>query len=89
MQSKLWDTVGVITGTRIASNGRIVSYDLDINGMHSTRHRKFLQKCNLPNVRDDKSVEDIFLVLVVKQEVLSIVLTGEFCSAGSANQAIP
>ena len=48
IQSKLWDTQGEITGTRVAANGRIVSCDLNINGRHSTRHRKFLQKIHLP-----------------------------------------
>ena len=52
IQSKLWDTQSVITGTRIASHGRIVSYDLNINGRHSTRHRKFLQKLHLPRTED-------------------------------------
>ena len=50
--TKLWDTQGEITGTRIASDGRIVSYDLIINGRHSTRHRKFLQKLHLPRTED-------------------------------------
>ena len=40
------------------ADGRIVSYDLDINGNHSTRHRKFLQKCHLPNRADDLVVEN-------------------------------
>ena len=34
IKSKLWDTEAVITGTRVAADGRIVSYDLDINGNH-------------------------------------------------------
>ena len=58
IQSKLWDTQAVITGTRVVADGRIVSYDLDINGNHSTRHRKFLQKCHLPNRADDLVVEN-------------------------------
>ena len=31
IQSKLWDSQGEITGTRVAANGRIISYDLIIN----------------------------------------------------------
>ena len=30
-----------------------MSYDLDINGNHSTRHRKFIKKLNLPIIKDD------------------------------------
>ena len=69
--TKLWDTQGEITGIRIACDGRIVSYDLLINGRHSTRHRKFLQKIYLP--RTDESGEE-FLKTVVK------LLIGEFCT---------
>ena len=99
MQSKLWDTEGVITGTRIASDGRIVSYDLNINGNHSTRHRKFIQKCNLPNVREDDTVEGNFSDESEHFSVSSGGETGgtEHCAdrelcresrAGTVNQAI-
>ena len=55
--SQLWDRETFIWGTRISADGTIVSYDIDINGNHSTRHRKFIQKLNLPNVRcDDAAV---------------------------------
>ena len=33
-------------------NGRIVSYDLNINGRYSTRQRKFFQKLHLPRTED-------------------------------------
>ena len=36
-----------------------MSYDLDINGNHSTRHRKFIQKVNLYNVRGDDNAEEV------------------------------
>ena len=57
IQTKVWDTQGEITGTRVAANGRIVSYDLIINGRPSTRHRKFLQKIHLPKT-DESGVEN-------------------------------
>ena len=35
-----------------------MSYNVDVGGNHSTRHRKFIRKLNLPNVQcDDASVE--------------------------------
>ena len=54
--AKLWDSQGEITGVRTACDGRIVSYDLLINGRHSTRHRKFLQKIYLPNEESGEEV---------------------------------
>ena len=57
--TKLWDREAVVAGVRVSADGTIVSYNLDIGWIHSTRHRKFLRKSNLPNVECDKvSVEN-------------------------------
>ena len=50
--SKLWDREAVITGIRTAADKTIVSYNLDIRGLQSARHRKVLRKIvDLPNLR--------------------------------------
>ena len=55
--SKLWDREAVITGVRTAADTTIVSYNLDIGGLRSTRHRKFLRKIvNFPN--EDEAAEE-------------------------------
>ena len=55
--SKLWDREAVITGVRTAAENTIVSYNLDIGGLQSIRHRKSLRKiANLPN--EDEVAED-------------------------------
>ena len=46
VKTKLWDRKAVITGLRTASDNTIVSYDIEIEGVKSTRHRKFLRKMN-------------------------------------------
>ncbi len=45
VQSKKWNQEGHISAVRTAADGRIVSYDLTINGHPTMRHRKFLRKC--------------------------------------------
>ena len=45
----------MITGVRTACDGTIVSYDIDIDGVKSTRHRKYLHKMNVNNI-DDKDL---------------------------------
>ena len=44
VRSKKWDKEGVITQVRTAYDGRIVSYDLTVNGAHAIRHRRYLRK---------------------------------------------
>jgi hypothetical protein len=44
VRTKKWDKEGVITQVRTAYDGRIVSYDLTINGSHAIRHRRYLRK---------------------------------------------
>ena len=44
VKSKKWDKEGTITEVRTAYNGKIVSYDLLINGSQAIRHRRYLCK---------------------------------------------
>ena len=55
IRTKKWDREATITGVRTACDGTIISYDIDIDGVKSTRHRKFLHKMNVTNV-DDKDL---------------------------------
>ena len=54
-QSKKWDQEGHICAIRTAADGKIVSYDLTVNGHPTMRHRKFLRKC-LGSVQADPAV---------------------------------
>ena len=47
----------MVTGIRTACDNTIVSYDIEIEGVKSTRHRKFLRKMNVNNV-DDKDLPE-------------------------------
>ena len=42
--SKLWDKEAIVTGVRTAADERIVSNTLDLNGVQTTHHCKFLGK---------------------------------------------
>ena len=42
IKSKLWNTEGVVKKVRTADDGSIVSYDIDINGVITTRHRRYM-----------------------------------------------
>ena len=55
IKTKKWDREAIITGVRTACDGTIVSYDIDIDGVKSTRHRKYLHKMNVNNI-DDKDL---------------------------------
>ena len=44
MKSKKWDKEGTITNVRVAYDGKIVSYDLKLNGADAIRHRRYLRK---------------------------------------------
>ena len=44
VKSKKWDKEGTITNVRTAYDGKIVSYDLLINGSQAIRHRRYLRK---------------------------------------------
>ena len=59
LATKLWDREAVVTGGRTSADKTIVSYNLDIAGLQSTRHRKFLRKVvDLPN-QDETAVEPV------------------------------
>ena len=44
VKSKKWDKEGTITNVRVAYDGKIVSYDLKVNGADAIRHRRYLRK---------------------------------------------
>ena len=54
IRTKCWDRVGVVTGIRVADDGRILSYDIDIDGRETTRHRKYLSKIPNSNVETEE-----------------------------------
>ena len=57
VKSKVWDRQAEIIGIRTACDGRIVSYDIEIGGVKSTRLRRFLRKMNTENI-DDKDLPE-------------------------------
>ena len=44
IKTKLWNLEGVVVKVRTADDGTIVSYDIDVNGVFKTRHRKYMSK---------------------------------------------
>ena len=44
IKSKKWDIFGVVKGIRTADDDTILSYDIDIDGMITSRHRKYMSK---------------------------------------------
>ena len=44
IKTKKWDIFGVVIGIRTADDGTILSYDIDIDGTTTTRHRKYMSK---------------------------------------------
>ena len=65
IQSKIWDREAIITGTTISADGTIVSYDKDIGGNHSTRHRKFFRKFQW---KFPMLIQEIYPVVVIVRE---------------------
>ena len=49
IKTKKWDTFGVVKGIRTADYNRILSYDIDINGTITSRHRKYMCKTKNSN----------------------------------------
>ena len=52
-KNKEWDATGVIDALRVANDGRVLSYDINLtNGGTTVRHRKYLMKVveSLPEV---------------------------------------
>ena len=55
--NKQWDSTGVIDAIRIATDGRVLSYDINLtDGGTAVRHRKYLMKLveSLPDVDSDR-----------------------------------
>ena len=51
--NKEWDSTGVIEAIRVANDGRVLSYDINLTNRGTTvRHRKYLMKVveSLPDV---------------------------------------
>ena len=44
IKTKKWNIFGVVTGIRTSDDGTILSYDIDIDGMITSRHRKYMSK---------------------------------------------
>ena len=44
IKTKWWDTLGVVKGIQTADHNRILSYDIDIDGTITSRHRKYMCK---------------------------------------------
>ena len=49
IKSKKWDTTGEIVRVRTSDDGTILSYDLDIDGNKTSRHRRYLCKIRNSN----------------------------------------
>ena len=54
IRTKRWDKVGVVTGIRVADDGKILSYDIEVDGTQTTRHRKYLSKIPNSNVETEE-----------------------------------
>ena len=54
IKSRLWNIEGVMKKVRTADDGTIVSYDINVNGVNTTRHRKYI--CKIRNVGDETAV---------------------------------
>ena len=61
--NKEWDSTGVIESIRTASDGRVLSYNINLtNGGTTVRHRKYLMRVvmeNLPDVDVTRQGSDI------------------------------
>ena len=44
VRTRKWDKQGTISAVRVAYDGKIVSYDLELNGHAAIRHRRYLRK---------------------------------------------
>ena len=54
IKTKKWDMFGVVIGIRTADDGRILSYDIDIDGTTTTRHRKYMSKVTNSDVETEE-----------------------------------
>ena len=55
-KTKLWNTEGVVKKVITADDGTIVSYDIDIYGVITTRHRRYM--CKIRNVDEEIAVTE-------------------------------
>ena len=62
---KLWDKTGVITEVRLAYDGTIALYGLDVQGHLTTRHRRYLRKTQQT---DSASMSDHELITSPEQQ---------------------
>ena len=46
----------MVTEIRVADDGKILSYEIDVDGTKTTRHRKYLSK--IPNSDDETEEEN-------------------------------
>ena len=46
----------MVTGIRVADDGKILSYDIEVDGKETTRHRKYMSK--IPNSDDETEEEN-------------------------------
>ena len=65
IKNKQWDNTGVITEVRLAHDGTIVSYGLDVQGHPTTRHRRYLRKTQQT---DSASMSDHELITSPEQQ---------------------
>ena len=65
IKNKQWDNTGVITEVRLAHDGTIVSYGLDVQGHPTTRHRRYLCKTQQT---DSASMSDHELITSPEQQ---------------------
>ena len=65
IKNKQWDKTGVITEVRLAYDGTIVSYGLDVQGHLTTRHRRYLRKTQQT---DSASMHDHELITSPEQQ---------------------
>ena len=54
IRTRSWDTFGVVTGIRTADDNRILSYDIDIDGTTTSRHRKYMAKVKNSDVATEQ-----------------------------------
>ena len=54
IKTKRWDTFGVVTKVRTADDNKILSYDIDIDGTTTSRHRKYMAKVKNSDVATEQ-----------------------------------
>ena len=53
IKTKRWNRHGVVTDIRVADDGRILSYDIEVDGTTTTRQRKYMSKVPNSNVETE------------------------------------